>query len=305
MKRFVALLLLLIGCAALYLLQRSHAEAPITPRPLLYLLADTQPEAERIPQLLTRVSDREEIQIGEQLALQSGLASESTGDPDATISAYLNSVGNRVAKNVRRQNIPYRFYYVSNRNLVNACALPGGHVVVGRGLLELLESEDELAVVLGHEIAHVDNRHAIEHLQFEMASRKIGLGEVYQMGRPAIDLFEAGYTKDQELEADRVGLDLAVSAGYSAAGGLSLMKRFQRLEPGETQRAQSPLEEFAQVPFAALAEYFRSHPPSAERRTALEVEIAVRGFDVSRATRPLATHDLLHPAKPTRASGSN
>ena len=75
------------------------------------------------------------------------------------------------------------------------------------------------------------------------------------------------------------------------------MKRFQRLESGETQRAQSPLEEFAQVPFAALAEYFRSHPPSVERRTALELEIDARGFDASKPTRPLAMHDLLHPAK--------
>jgi beta-barrel assembly-enhancing protease len=108
----------------------------------------------------------------------------------------------------------------------------------------LIESEDELAAVLGHEMAHVDNRHAIERLQYELASRRLGLGSLYQLGALAVEIFQAGYTKDQELEADRTGLGFAVSAGYSAGGGINLINRFQQVESDYTERAGSPIEEF-------------------------------------------------------------
>lgn len=292
-KRWGFLALVVAGCALLYSLQRSQASAPFTPSPLLYLLADAQREAERIPLAVTRVSDRDEIMVGEQIARDYGLTSPRSDDADAVrISEYLNSVGTEVANHVQRKAIRYHFYLQDDKNFVNAFSLPGGHIVVGRGLLELIESQDELAAILGHEIAHVDDRHAIARLQYEMASRKIGLSEVYQLGKPAVEIFEAGYTKDEELEADRVGLGLAVAAGYSAAGGVSLMKRFQRLEPKGTQRANSPVEEFAQVPFDALLEYFRSHPPAAERLAALQTEIAARGYDPLQTTRPLAIRSV-------------
>jgi predicted Zn-dependent protease len=293
MKRLGFLALFVAGCALLYLLQRSKADAPFTPRPLLYLLADTQREAERIPLTVTRVSDQDEIKAGEQIAREYGLTSQRSDNPDAArISEYLNSVGTEVANHAQRKAIRYHFYLQDDGNFVNAFALPGGQIVVGRGLLELLESQDELAVVLGHEIAHVDNRHAIARLQYEMASRKIGLGEVYQLGKPAVEIFEAGYTKVEELEADRVGLGFAVAAGYSAAGGVNLMKRFEKLEPENAKRANSPVGEFAQVPFDALQEYFRSHPSPAERLAALEVEITSRGYDQSQSIRPLAIRSI-------------
>ena len=288
-KRLAFLAMFVAGCALLYFLQRSRADAPFTPRPLLYLLADTQREAERIPLTLTRVSDQDEIMAGEQIAREYGLTSRRSDDADAgRISEYLNAVGAEVANHVQRKAIRYHFYLQNDKNFVNAYALPGGQIVVGRGLLGLMKSEDELAVVLGHEIAHVDNRHAIGRLQYEMASRRIGLGDFYQLGKPAVEIFEAGYTKMEELEADRVGLGFAVAAGYSAAGGVDLMKRFEQLQPENAKRADSPVEEFGQVPFDALQEYFRSHPSAAERLAALETEIAARGYNPLQMTRPLA-----------------
>src|ERR1700687_1954221 len=249
MKRLAFLAMFVAGCALLYFLQRSRADAPFTPRPLLYLLADTQREAERIPLTLTRVSDQDEIMAGEQIAREYALTSRRSDEADAgRISEYLNAVGAEVANHVQRKAIRYHFYLQNDKNFVNAYALPGGQIVVGRGLLGLMKSEDELAVVLGHEIAHVDNRHAIGRLQYEMASRRIGLGDFYQLGKPAVEIFEAGYTKMEELEADRVGLGFAVAAGYSAAGGVDLMKRFEQLQPENAKRADSPVGEFAQVP---------------------------------------------------------
>ena len=281
MRRLIAVAILTAGCVALYFLQRAKSEAPISPAPVLYLVADTEREASRIPLALTRVSDDEENQIGAQIAKEYGLTDpyrfdrDKTGDA-ANIEHYLNNVGYALSPQVQRQAIRYHFYLDNNPDLVNAFALPGGSIVVGRGLLNLLESEDELAAVLGHEITHVDNRHAIELLQYELAAKKYGLNAFYQLGRPAVEIFQAGYTKEQELEADRVGLDMAVSRGYSPQGAVALMKRLEKLEAEESdpnRRAGSPVEEIAQASVKSLDHYFLSHPPASERLAALQSEI--------------------------------
>ena len=304
-KRWIAMALLLAGCAALFLLQRKKASVPITPRPLLYLLADTQREAQRIPLRLTRVSDEQEQKVGERIAREYGLTRAHVPDADsARITAYLNLVGWRVASHVRRKRIRYRFYLQDHPHFVNAFALPGGQIVVGRGLLELMRSEDELAAVLGHEIAHVDNRDAIERLQYELASRKLGLVHLYSLGEPLIQLFQAGYTKDQELEADRAGLGFAVAAGYSPAGAIDLMKRFEKLERGSSEHAGSPIREFAEVPFSALVEYFRSHPPAAERLALLEKEIRANGWNASQAVRALEIRPIFLTDAGERLNGN-
>ena len=286
MRRLIAAAILVTGCAALYFLQRAKSEAPISPAPVLYLVADTQREASRIPLQLTRVSDEEENQIGAQIAKEYGLTDPHRFDNDKSgdaqkIEQYLNGVGYLLTPQVQRQGIRYHFYLDDDSSLVNAFALPGGSIVVGRGLLNLLESEDELAAVLGHEITHVDNRHAIERLQYELAAKKYGLSAFYQIGRPAVEIFQAGYTKEQELEADRVGLDIAVARGYSSQGAISLMKRFEKLETEESaakHRADSPVEEIAQVSVKSLDQYFLSHPPAGERLAAMESEIKSQGW---------------------------
>jgi predicted Zn-dependent protease len=290
-RRIVAAAVLVMGCAALYVLQKHKVTAEISPRPILYLVADTEREAERIPLALTRVSDKEENEVGAKLAQDYGLLRDQPRGPDAVrISNELQRVGLRVAAHVRRKGILYHFYFLDERSFVNAFALPGGHIVVGRGLLALMESEDELAAVLGHEITHVDNRHAIERLQYELASRKLGLGSLYSLGSVGIQIFQAGYTKDQELEADRVGLDFAVAAGYSPAGATTLMQRFEKLESG-SHRQRTPssvLEEAAQVSSDSLREYFRSHPPAGERVAALQAEIRAHHWNPSQAQQPLS-----------------
>lgn len=287
--RIAAVILLLAGSGALFALQRRRVKVEISPRPLLYLVADTERELERIPLELTRVSDEEENKIGEEMAGRFGLVPPPEGDAQIRrIREYLNEVGARLAAGVRRKPIRYRFHYVAQDGFVNAAALPGGQIVVGRGLLKLMESEDELAAVLGHEIAHVDRRHAIERLQYEVRGRQLGLGGLYRLGALGVALFQAGYTKEQELEADRVGLGFAVAAGYSPGGAIDIMQRFAKLRPASSNPPPSLVREIAGVPIQALQEYFRSHPPEAERIAAFEAEIAAHKWNAQAARRPLA-----------------
>jgi len=265
----------------------------ITPRPLLYLVADTEREAERIPLALTRVSDREENQIGQELARSYGLMPAVHKEADAQrIAAYVQEVGKRLTVNVKRKEIQYRFFYKDEPGFVNAGALPGGQIVIGRGLLELLVSEDELAAILGHEIAHVDERHAIERLQYEVQSRKIGMRGLYRLGQIGVVLFQMGYTKEKEDEADRVGLGLTVRAGYSPVGAVEVMKRFDRLFGGQARTATSPVEELTGMPMKSLREYFRSHPPARERIATLEKEIQARSYSAAQALKPLGVRAI-------------
>ena len=292
-RRVVAIGLLLAGGVALLALQRRLVTTEITPRPLLYLVADTEREAERIPLALTRVSGREENQIGQELARSYGLTPAVHKDADAQrIAAYVQEVGKRLTANVKRKEIQYRFFYKDEPDFVNAGALPGGQIVIGRGLLELLESEDELAAILGHEVAHVDERHAIERLQYEVQSRKIGMRGLYRLGQIGVVLFQMGYTKEKEDEADRVGLGLTVRAGYSPVGAVEVMKRFDRLFGGQARTATSPVEELTGMPMRSLREYFRSHPPARERIATLEKEIRARGYNAAQALKPLGVRAI-------------
>ena len=72
----------------------------------------------------------------------------------------MSRVGAKLAHNAHR-NLPYKFHYLPDDYLVNAFALPGGHIFIGKGLLNLMDTEDELASVLGHEVEHVDLGHAV------------------------------------------------------------------------------------------------------------------------------------------------
>lgn len=291
--RLVAIALFLCASAAAFFLQRQRATVPISPRPLLYLVADTEQEAERLPLALTRVSDQEEIQVGNGLARRYRLAPLGQSQIELAVTSYLNHVGSLVARGVRRQDIPYHFYLEDDPYFVNAYALPGGPIVVGRGLLRILGSEDELAAVLGHEIVHVDHRHAIGRLQYQLWSEKLGLDDVYLLTSPAVEIFEAGYTKEQEFEADRAGLGLAVAAGYSPLGGVDLMTRLETMEGEYSENTGSPVAEAAGMPWSAMAEYFRSHPPGRERRAQLEKEIRANGWNAGGPLRPLAIRSLL------------
>jgi predicted Zn-dependent protease len=185
---------------------------------------------------------------------------------------YVTAVGRKVAVHARRK-FDYKFHYIADESLVNAFALPGGHVFIGKGMVRLMQTEDELASVLGHEVEHIDNYHCVERYQLKARTQDLPLGELLAL--PA-QLFQAGYGKEQELEADRDGAYLAVMAGYSPQGAVHLFERFKRLHHEYASKAESPDQELSQVALAGIEGYFRSHPLPEERVNQLQRIIAAK-----------------------------
>ncbi len=270
----LAAVLILAGIA-LYFTEHRKVEAPVGPQAVTDLIASSERELSRLPVRFTRSTDEQEIHIGEQLAR--GLPSSNA----PVVERYIQEVGAKVAKNARRK-LPYRFHFYDERSFVNAFALPGGNIVIGRGMLELMDSEDELAAVLGHEIEHVDLYHCADRVQVEAAIRKVPLAGVFAL---PVYLFQAGYSKDQELEADREGLDLAVKAGYSPAGALrfneKMMRLYQRYQLKQKKSA-NPLDEIAETGVGVLIDYFRTHPLPAERLAQVRKQIEGNHWDANR-----------------------
>jgi predicted Zn-dependent protease len=249
--------------AGLITSQLRKVDPPAAPTALLYLVADTQRELTRLPMKYTRIPDADEVKIGNDLAKEIAEPGSEQNPEAKMVEAYLQMVGSRLAAHAARK-LPYKFHYLSDQYIVNAFALPGGHVFVGAGLLSLMENEDELAAVLGHEIEHIDHYHCVERLQTEDALDHLPLGSILSI---PVAVFQAGYNKDQELEADREGTTLAVRAGYSADGAVQVFSRFQKMEEelaGKT-KAASPEDEISGTAVQILTGYFASHPPSVDR----------------------------------------
>jgi predicted Zn-dependent protease len=264
-KRWLALVLILgVSGAGLYYAHRhkQNEAARTGPEAVLNALAETQREISRVPARLTRLSDDEEIRVGDgMLGNYQASMRGSFAKSDAEVESYIAAVGRVVSEHARRK-LDYRFHYIPDESFVNAFALPGGHVFIGKGLIQLMRSEDELASVLGHEVEHIDNYHCNERV----ALRQQPLGELIAL---PVELFQAGYSKEQELEADRDGAGLAVQAGYSPQGAIHLFQTYARLarQYGRTdqQHDQSPNDELSRVAIEGLLGYFRSHPLPEER----------------------------------------
>ena len=183
-------------------------------------------------------------------------------DRDDSVNRYVGDVGKRLQALSHRPDMPYS-YRVLNANYVNAYTFPGGAMGVTRGILTDLNSEAELAALLGHEIGHVNARHAAQRQGQAMLAQAavvglnvatqdsqwgqlVGLGS--QIGASAL---LASYSRDHEREADALGQDYMVRAGYPAQGMTALHQMLV------DQEKHSP---------SVLATMFSSHPMSSERR---------------------------------------
>ena len=168
------------------------------------------------------MSEQQEIQMGAQ-AHADVLKEYATLDNPA-LQAYVNGVGQRLAQQSHRPNLQWHFTVVDSPD-VNAFALPGGYVYITRGIMAYLNSEAEVAGVVGHEIGHVTARHGVRQ---QSASTAAGLGAVLgsilvpglnnQAGASLLQTlaqaWTAGYGREHELESDRLGAEYLAKTGY-------------------------------------------------------------------------------------------
>lgn len=286
MKRILSLAILLFICATtLYLAQRRKRPDVVSPNAVVDLAAGWQRDLTRAPMHFTRLSDAEEIRIGYALAEQYSTAQPPQNPEARATEQYISQVGGRVASHAKRK-LPYHFHLIVDRDLINAFALPGGQVYVGQGMLDRMTSEDELAFVLGHEIEHIDHYHAVERVQVEAQLRNLDLGIIGSIAQLPMSLWQAGYSKDEELEADREGLRIAVAADYSAQGALNLLGRWTRLRNEYVIHAETPTDELSELAIQGLNGYFRTHPLPSERFTQAQAVIAEDHLSIDKPLKP-------------------
>ncbi len=219
------------------------------------------------------VSESEEIKLG-QKSFGNAVQQMSGVYQDQALNNYVDAVGQRLAKVSHRPHLPYKFQVV-NDSSPNAFALPGGPIAITRGLLVGLENEAQLAAVLGHEIGHVTARHAVQGLQRNMlwslgaaviagATSDTSYGPIArQAGQLSATLLENSYSREQESESDRLGIDYMVAAGYDPVGAIQLQEFFLKKSEGEKNPSW-------------LTGLFRTHPFSRDRMGANQNYIHTR-----------------------------
>ncbi|OGW05291.1 MAG: hypothetical protein A3I04_03580, partial [Nitrospinae bacterium RIFCSPLOWO2_02_FULL_39_110] len=168
---------------------------------------------------------------------------------DKNLARYINMVGRSAAQYANRPEIEFRFA-ILNTDIVNAFAAPGGYIFITKGALRLMEDEAELAGVLAHEVAHVSERHIVKELNIKgtEASPSAGLARIVgggtdtmraaftQVVDKAVEiLFEKGLKRQDEMDSDRIGTMLIVSAGYDPAGLQRYLKKISTDEKEDTK----------------------------------------------------------------------
>ncbi len=173
---------------------------------------------------LMLISEQEEIALGKQTDTE--IRSEYGIYPDAALAAYITAEGNALAARTQRTNLAYHFAILDSP-VINAFAAPGGYVYVTRGLLALVSSEDELAGVVGHELGHVNARHSAKRMSEQMlAQAGLAIGSVVSptfakfsgFAGAGAQLLFLKYSRDDERQADSLGVDYSRRAAYNPGG---------------------------------------------------------------------------------------
>lgn len=175
---------------------------------------------------------REEVRLGRKMARD--VNKELSYHSDPAVQDYIRDLGNRIARHADTPDpIQYTFRVVDDDEQINAFAMPGGYIYVYSGLMKAAENEAELAAVMSHEIAHVTKRHVAERLVAAyglQALSNAALGENPGLVKQLVATVTAQgfllkYSRDHERQADKVGFDYLVSAGYSPMGFVTFFEK--------------------------------------------------------------------------------
>ena len=178
---------------------------------------------------LSNISDRQEVTLGQQMNQE--LQQEVKISQNSQLNSYINEVGERLAANSDRPNIPYTFQVVED-SAVNAFATAGGFIYINTGLLKIADNEAEVASVLAHEMGHIEGKHLIKQMrQKAIASgvatatgldrnKAVGIGVQLALNLPR--------SRKDEFDADKRGLANITRTGYAQSAMVSFMKKLQK-----------------------------------------------------------------------------
>jgi predicted Zn-dependent protease len=208
------------------------------------------------------ISDEREDQIGSTMA--SEVNPHLPIITDQALNDYVQTIGERIGRVSERPDLEYSFYIVDT-DIVNAFALPGGHIYLTRGLISRMDSASELAGALGHEIGHVAARHGVRKLEREMRTGSVvsvlyntilgGEPELLRENslRLADVIWSADHSRRDEEEADRLAVRYLAKAGVDPTGVVTLLEKLL----GEEEADSSS--------FSRLETWFSSHPLTRDR----------------------------------------
>jgi predicted Zn-dependent protease len=220
---------------------------------------------------LMLVSEGQEIALGQQED-QNAVASFGVYD-DPALQEYVASLGHSIAESAERPKLPWTFRLVDD-SAVNAFALPGGFVYMTRGILAYLDSEAELAMVMGHEVGHVTARHSASQMSSQqLMSLGMGIGMIAvpelrsygDLAQLGLGLLFLKFGRDDENEADTLGLRYSVRLDYDAAEGAQAFRMLDRL---------SEQSEAGRVPG-----WLSTHPDPGDRYRRLLTAVREQGLE--------------------------
>jgi beta-barrel assembly-enhancing protease len=214
---------------------------------------------------LRDITEPEEIAMGNDIAAALLGAAPLVNSREQQI--YVNDVGRWLALHSGRPDLPWKFG-ILDASTVNAFATPGGNVFISRGLLAQMHSESELAGVLAHEISHVVLKHHLKDIQknatknmaLDIASLKAGglAGQAAQaVARVGLEGFVRGLSREDEMQADRLGVVIAARAGYDPYGLPIVLQTLAALPQDDS----------------SLGQFLHTHPAPGDRLAALEAEM--------------------------------
>jgi predicted Zn-dependent protease len=184
---------------------------------------------------LNLISESQEIAMGKETDVE--IRQEYGIYADPQVNAYVQSIGQALAPLTHRPNLPYQFA-VLDTPVVNAFAVPGGYIYVTRGILALMGSEAELAVVLGHELGHVNARHSV-HRMSEMMLAQVGLvvgsalsetfAQVAGLAGVGVQILFLKYSRDDERQADALGVEYARKGVYNAGEMIAFFGSLEKM----------------------------------------------------------------------------
>jgi predicted Zn-dependent protease len=199
---------------------------------------------------LVDINDKEENDIG--IAL--GAEIEKSLKIGSTKKWDVKKVFAKVLKNISRNKINYAFKIIKD-NEVNAFAIAGGKIYINIGILDFIKSEDELAFIIAHEIAHIEKKHCINKIKLTYLAGKVD-ANLATLVSAMKSVYDLPFSKYDEFEADDLGVKLIQKAGYNKKGAIEFFKRLAA--------------HFKESPRDPVNDFVASHPLSTERAKRIE-----------------------------------